>query len=81
MGGGYGPTAVASYPPPSPSSHARVLNRAKKENRVTGAPSLRPLLHAEARSDLARFGNAVLGNDNHTGAEVPRPEGMATSRT
>ncbi|WP_245442555.1 DUF1045 domain-containing protein [Methylobacterium terrae] len=28
-------------------------------------------------SDLARFGNAVLGTDNHAGAEVPRPEGMA----
>ncbi|KMO35416.1 phosphonate metabolism protein [Methylobacterium tarhaniae] len=28
-------------------------------------------------SDLARFGNAVLGYDNHTGTEIPRPDGLA----
>ncbi|TGD94810.1 DUF1045 domain-containing protein [Methylobacterium nonmethylotrophicum] len=28
-------------------------------------------------SGLARYGNAVLGTDNHTGAEIPRPEGLA----
>ncbi|KMO12423.1 DUF1045 domain-containing protein [Methylobacterium platani] len=28
-------------------------------------------------SDLARFGNAILGYDNHTGTEIPRPDGLA----
>lgn len=28
-------------------------------------------------SDLARFGNAVLGIDNHSGAEILRPDGLA----
>ena len=44
---------------------------------MTGAPRYALYFTPKPGSDLARFGNAVLGTDNHTGAEVPRPEGMA----
>jgi putative phosphonate metabolism protein len=44
---------------------------------VTGTPRYALYFTPKPDSDLARFGNAVLGYDNHTGAEVPRPDGMA----
>jgi len=55
-----------------------MLNRAPpEENRVTGTTRYALYFTPTPGSDLARFGNAVLGYDNHTGAELPRPDGMA----
>uniref|UniRef100_UPI0025923DAA DUF1045 domain-containing protein n=1 Tax=uncultured Methylobacterium sp. TaxID=157278 RepID=UPI0025923DAA len=44
---------------------------------MTGAPRYALYFTPKPGTDLARFGNAVLGYDNHSGVEVPRPEGMA----
>lgn len=44
---------------------------------MTGTPRYALYFTPRPGSDLARFGNAVLGTDNHTGAEIPRPEGLA----
>ena len=44
---------------------------------MTGTPRYALYFTPNPGSDLARFGNAVLGTDNHTGAEVPRPKGLA----
>lgn len=44
---------------------------------MTGTPRYALYFTPKPGSALARFGNAVLGCDNHTGAEVPRPEGLA----
>lgn len=44
---------------------------------MTGTPRYALYFTPKPGSALARFGNAVLGTDNHTGAEVPRPEGLA----
>jgi len=48
-----------------------------KETRVTGTTRYALYFTPKPGSDLARFGNAALGYDNHTGAEIPRPDGMA----
>ncbi len=40
---------------------------------MTGSPRYALYFTPKPGSALARFGNAVLGYDNHTGAEVPRP--------
>ncbi|SFV12951.1 putative phosphonate metabolism protein [Methylobacterium sp. 174MFSha1.1] len=44
---------------------------------MTGIPRYALYFTPKPGSDLARFGNAVLGTDNHTGAEIPHPDGMA----
>ncbi|PIK70910.1 phosphonate metabolism protein, partial [Methylobacterium frigidaeris] len=44
---------------------------------MTGTPRYALYFTPKPGSNLARFGNAVLGYDNHTGAEIPRLGGMA----
>ncbi|WP_244936480.1 DUF1045 domain-containing protein [Methylobacterium currus] len=44
---------------------------------MTGTPRYALYFTPKPDSDLAGFGNAVLGYDNHTGAALSRPEGMA----
>lgn len=44
---------------------------------MTGSPRYALYFTPKPGSDLARFGNAVLGTDNHTGAEIPHPDGLA----
>ncbi|MCF4128566.1 DUF1045 domain-containing protein [Methylobacterium sp. SyP6R] len=44
---------------------------------MTGSPRYALYFTPRPGSDLARFGSAVLGYDNHTGAEIPRPGRLA----